>query len=62
MRPDPAALVARICAEAPGLQHIMPIATQPIGQPGAGAAVDQEVHEAATEIADRVSPAMTAWA
>ena len=54
--------IARIGSELAGLEHVMPLVAQPIGQRWAGTAIDEELHGSATEMADSVSRAITACA
>lgn len=55
-------LIARVRAELAGLENVMTLAAQPICQLRAGAAIDEELHGSATDTADSVSRAITAWA
>lgn len=55
-------LIARVRAELAGLQDVMTLAPQPIRQLRAGAAIHEELHGFATDTADSVSRAITAWA
>lgn len=54
--------VTRIGAKFSGFDHIVTLATQPIGQPASGAPVHQKLHRPFTDTAASVSPAMTACA
>ena len=55
-------LITWIRAELARLEDVMALAAQPICQLGAGAAIDEELHGSATDTADSVSRAITAWA
>lgn len=54
--------VSGIRAEVAGFKHVVPGVVQPFCQTGSDAAVNQEPHCATTEIADRLSPAITVCA
>ena len=54
--------IAGIGSELAGLQDVMSLGAQPFGQRWAGAAIDEELHGPATEMADSVSRAITACA
>ena len=54
--------IARIGAELAGLDDVMTLGAQPLGQLGTDAAIDEELHGFATETAANVSWAITAWA
>ena len=48
-------LIPRIGSELAGLEDVMILGTQPVGQLWAGTAIDEELHGSATEMADSVS-------
>ena len=54
--------VARIGAECASLHDIVACATKPFGKAASGAAINQEIHDPATETVASVSPAITACA
>ena len=55
-------LIARIGSDLAGLEDVMPLGAQPIGEQSAGTAIDEELHGSATEMAASVSRAITACA
>lgn len=55
-------LIARVGSEPAGLENVMSLGPQPVGQPWSDAAIDEELHGSGTETADSVSPAITACA
>ena len=54
--------VARVLPEVAGIDDIVTLAAQPFPQSAPGTPVDEELQDSATEMADRVSLAMTACA
>ena len=55
-------LIARVAPELTGLEDVMSLGAQPVREQWAGAAIDEELHGSATEMADSVSRAITACA
>ena len=54
--------VARVGPALPRLHYVMPLRTEPFGEPPPGTAVHQELHSPATRTASRESFAITARA
>ena len=48
-------LIPRIGSELAGLEDVMPLVAQPVGQRWAGTAIDEKLHGSATAMADSVS-------
>jgi hypothetical protein len=61
-RPLQEDVITRIFAALTRLQDVVALAAQPVGEPPAGAAVDEELHAEPTLTASSRSWAMTAWA
>ena len=54
--------VTRIRAEIVGVDHAVTVVAEPFGETAACASVYDKPHGPFTEIASKVSPAMTVWA
>ena len=54
--------IARIATQGSHVQHVMPLAAQPVRQPATGAAVDQEPQADVTRTASMLSSAIAACA